>query len=66
MSSWPDLLVRVCLLMRQRHLEDFEKVLEVRGSKSPYFSRSAEDLDVPKPVGESGIYASCQGARVID
>jgi len=61
-SSWPDLLVQVCLLMRQRHPQDFEKVLEVRGRERPYFSRSAEDLYVPKPVGDSGIYASCQGA----
>ena len=48
--------------MRQRHTEDFEKVLEVRGRINPYFSRSAEDLYVPKPVGDTGIYASCQGA----
>ena len=61
-SSWPNLLVQVCLLMRQRHPEDFEKILEVRGRRNPYFSRSAEDLYVPKPVGDSGIYASCQGA----
>ena len=61
-SSWPDLLVQVCLLMRQRHPEDFEKVLEVRGRERPYFSRSEEDLYVPKPVGDTGIYASCQGA----
>ena len=64
-SSWPDLMVRVCLLMRQRHPEDFEKVLEVRGRMNPYFSRSAEDLYVPKLVGETGIYASCQGAGAL-
>ena len=50
-SSWPDLLVRVCLLMRQRHPEDFEKVLEIRGRERPYFSRSAEDLYVPNWLG---------------
>ena len=61
-SSWPDLLVQVCLLMRQQHPEDFEKVLEVRGRMNPYFSRAAEDLYVPKPIGDTGIYASCQGA----
>ena len=61
-SSWPDLLVQVCLLMRRQHPDDFEKVLEVRGRERPYFSRSAEDLYVPKPVGDSEIYASCQGA----
>ena len=61
-SSWSDLMVQVCLVMRQRHPEDFEKVLEVRGRERPYFSRSAEDLYVPKLVGDTGIYASCQGA----
>ena len=61
-SSWPDLLVQVCLVMRQRHPGDFVKVLEIRGRKNPYFSRSAEDLYAPKAVGDSGIYASCQGA----
>ena len=48
--------------MRQRHSEDFEKILEIRGRMNPYFSRSADDLYVPKPVGDTGIYASCQGA----
>ena len=60
--SWPDLLVQVCLQMRQRHPQDFEKILEIRGRTLRYFSRSAEDLYVPKPVGDTGIYASCQGA----
>ena len=49
-------------MMHRRHPEDFEKVLEIRGRERPYFSRSAEDLYVPKPVGDTGIYASCQGA----
>ena len=56
-SSWSD------LLMRRRHPEDFERILEIRRRTNPYFSRSAEDLYVPKPVGDAGIYASCQGAR---
>ena len=64
-SSWPDLLVQVCLLMRQRHPEEFERILEIRGRKLPYFSRSAEGLYAPKPVGNSGIYASCQGAGAL-
>ena len=61
-SSWPDLLVQVCLLMQERHPENFERVLEIRGRMNPYFSRSAEDLNAPKPVGGTGIYAACQGA----
>ena len=61
-SSWPDLLVGVCSLMQEKHFEDFEKILEVRGRRLPYFSRSHEDVHLPKPIGDSGIYASCLGA----
>ena len=51
--------------MRQRHPEDFERILYIRGRKLPYFSRSDEDLYTPKPVGDSGICASCQGAGTL-
>lgn len=64
-SSWPDLLVQVCLLMQERHPEDFQRILDIQGRKLPYFSRSAENLYTPKPVGDSGIYASCQGAGAL-
>ena len=60
-SSWPDLLVGVCLVMLQRYPEDFERILEVRGRKLPYFSMSEGDVHLPKAIGDSGIYASCQG-----
>ena len=59
-SSWTDLLVQICLVMRERHPEDFERILEIRGRKLPYFSRSEEDVNLPNPIGESGFYASCQ------
>ena len=61
-SSWPDLLVKVCLAMRERHPEDFERILEIRGRRLPYFSRSAGEVHLPKEIGDSGIYAACQGA----
>ncbi len=64
-SSWPDLLVQVCLLMSQRHPEDFERILEIRGRRLPYFSRSPEDVHQPKAVGDTGIYASCQGTGAL-
>ena len=60
-SSWPDLLVQVRMVMSQRHPGEFERILKIRGRKNPFFSRSAEDFYVPKPVGETGLYASCQG-----
>ncbi len=61
MSSWPDVLVQVCLVMRHRHPEEFERILEVKGRRLPYFFRSREDVHQLKSVGDMGIYASCQG-----
>ena len=60
-SSWADLLVGVSLAVYERHPEDFEKVLEIRGRRLPYFSRPREDVHQPKSLGDTGIYASCQG-----
>lgn len=64
-SSWPDLLVQVCLLMRERHREEFERMLEIRGRRLPYFSRSAGEVQLPKEIGDSGIYAACQGTGAL-
>ena len=64
-SSWPDLLVQVCLVMCQRHPEEFERILDIRGRRLPYFSRSREDVHQPKSVGDTGIYASCQGTGAL-
>ena len=64
-ASWPDLLIGVCELMWQRHPDQFEKILEIRGRSLPYFSRNQDDVHLPRQIGDSGIYASCQGAGVL-
>ena len=64
-SSWPDLLVGVCELMRQRHPDDFDRILGIRGRALPYFSRVEDEVHHPRQIGDSGIYASCQGAGVL-
>ena len=64
-SSWTDMLVEVCLAMYRRHSEDFERILEISGRKLPYFSRSKEDVFMPKAVGDTGIYASCYGTGAL-
>ena len=63
--SWPELLVGVCSVMRERHPNEFEKILEIGGRKNRYFSRNADELVQPRQVGDTGIYASCQGAGVL-
>ena len=64
-TSWSGLLVGVCLMMRDSHLGDFERILEIRGRKLPYFSRAAGELNLPRPIGDTGIFASCQGTGTL-
>ena len=60
-TSWSGLLVGVCLMMRDNHPGDFERILEIRGRKLPYYSRAAGELNLPRPIGDTGIFASCHG-----
>ena len=64
-TSWSGLLVGVCLMMRDSHPGDFERILEIRGRKLPYFSRDAGELNLPRPIGDTGIFASSQGAGAL-
>ena len=64
-TSWSGLLVGVCLMMRDSHPGDFERILEVRGRKLPYFSRAAGELNLPRPIGDTGIFASCHGTGAL-
>ena len=64
-TSWSGLLVGVCLMMRDRQPGDFERILEIRGRKLPHYSRTPGDLILPRPIGDTGIFASCQGTRAL-
>ena len=64
-TSWSGLLVGVCLMMRDSHPGDFERILEIRGRKLPYFSRAAGELNLPRSIGDTGIFASCQGTGAL-
>ena len=64
-TSWSGLLVGVCLMMRDSHPGDFERILEIRGRKLPYFSKAAGELNVPRPIEDTGIFASCQGTGAL-
>ena len=63
--SWPEMLVGLCMIMQKRHPNDFEKILQIGGRKNRYFSKNADELVQPRQIGETGIYASCQGAGVL-
>ena len=64
-ASWSGLLVEVCLMMRDSHPGDFERILEIRGRTLPYYSRAAEELNLPRPIGDTGIFASCHGTGIL-
>ena len=64
-SSWGGLLVEVCLMMRDFHPEEFGRIVELRGRTNPYFSRVAEELQAPRSIGDTGIFASCQGGGAV-
>jgi len=57
--SWANLLPRVCEAIYAKHGDDFERVLELKGHKRPYFSRDPEDLYDAREVANTGIYAEC-------
>ena len=64
-TSWSGLLVGVCLMMRDSHPGDFERILEIRGRKLPYYSRVAGELNVPRPIRDTGIFTSCHGTGAL-
>ena len=64
-TSWSGLLVGVCLMMRDSHPGDFERILEIRGRKLPHYSRAAGELNLPRPIGDTGIFASCHGTGIL-
>ncbi len=64
-TSWSGLLMEVCLMMRDSHPGDFERILEMRGRKLPHFSRAAGELNLPRPIGDTGIFASCHGTGAL-
>ena len=64
-TSWSGLLVGVCLMMRDSHPGEFERILEIRGRKLPYFSRAGGELNLPRPIGDTGIFASCHGTGAL-
>ena len=60
--SWPELLVEVCSAVQRRHPDDFDKVMAIGGRKNPYFSRIEGEVNHARLIGDTGIYASCQGS----
>ncbi len=55
-TTWRELLITICTLIKLHHNKDFAKILEIRGRKNSYFSKNAADLKTPEKIYGSGIY----------
>ncbi|TVQ54532.1 MAG: ATP-binding protein [Spirulina sp. DLM2.Bin59] len=55
-TTWRELLIMTCTLMKLHHNKEFAQVLEIRGRKNAYFSKNPEDLKSSEKISGSGIY----------
>ena len=56
-KSWKDVFIEICALMHTMYPSDFERVLELRGTKRPWFSHDPNDVRRPALVPGTDIYA---------
>ena len=56
--KWWELLTTLAEQIFLLHPNDVHKVVELRGPKRPYFSQNRQQLDVPKPIGDSTYYVA--------
>jgi hypothetical protein len=54
--SYKDLLMAMCDILIERHGSEFDKVLNIRGRKRPYFTRNSNELRIPLEVNETRIF----------
>jgi len=53
---WIEVLSQICKLTYNLHRSSFDSVLQLRGSKRPYFTRNPDELRVPQQIEDSDIF----------
>ena len=56
-NSWREVWIGVAEAMYKQYTAEFERALQLRGSKRQYISRSPEDVFRPQPIGDSPYFA---------
>ena len=57
-QEWNEILTGVCRIMAEKEPDRFEQVLlSFRGRKRSYFSRDKSEMEQPKKIPNTGIYA---------
>jgi len=54
--SWREMLIKMTELILSNHREQFDRVLNLKGRKRPYFSRDPNELRKPKRIDDTDIY----------
>lgn len=54
---WTKMLIALADQIYQLHSSEFQKVLELRGTKRPYFSHNQQGMRKARPIGNSGYFA---------
>ena len=53
----------ICFASRRQGFAPlFDRVMAIGGRKNPYFSRIEGEVNHARMIGDTGIYASCQGS----
>ena len=61
-TSWAKALNRLCVLVYDdQNGKDFDKILEIKGTRNPYFSKHGEDLNKPERLDPTGLYVATGG-----
>ena len=54
---WTRMLIALAEQVYELHSSEFQKVLELTGTKRPYFSRNQQGMRKSRPIGNSGYFA---------
>ena len=54
---WTRMLIALAEQVYQLHSSEFQKVLELKGAKRPYFNRNQQGMRKARPIGNSGYFA---------
>jgi hypothetical protein len=56
-ASWPQLLVRLCQIMAERHPDDFaDRALAVRGPRRHHIAAAPDGMINPVPIGVGDLW----------
>ena len=56
-TPWTRLLITLAEQLYKLHPSEFQKVLELRGTKRPYFSHNQQEMRKARPISNSGYFA---------